>query len=364
MERTYRMYKTAAVGVFISIILGIFLIAGTAFAEPEYKWKFGIPWSRPTQNEFFQMFCDLVAKYSGGKIEIKFYPNGQLGTHDEHFHALQDGSIQVGMVVPYVNLVPGGAVNWVPWTIENVDEAKIAFEAGKGVLWKVMEDAYNEVGIHMLFQTSFGAYGIGNKERPLKAPEDFKNLKIRVSASLGMVRAVESMGKGFGMTLQTIPWGDVYDALAKGVVDGSWSLWPSLVEDRHAEVLKYFSDVNFAWDTNNVVINKELWDKLPQDLKDAVSRAAQEVEAKIYDRQQSMEEQFKKKLTEIKGFQITYLTPEQREVFRARSNIPAIWEELVKPWMEKKYPGQDMTKKLQDELKRIHEEVLAKNTKK
>ena len=61
---------------------------------------------------------------------------------------------------------------------------------------------------------------------------------------------------------------------------------------------------------------------------------------------------------------LPYLTPEQREVFRARSNIPAIWEELVKPWMEKKYPGQDMTKKLQDELKRIHEEVLAKNTKK
>lgn len=350
----------------IVLILVVFFIlaqAGAVFAAPEHRWKFGVPWPRPTQNEYFRMFCDRVKEYSNGRIEIRFYPDGQLGTHDEHFHAVQEGSVQAVMVVPYVNLVPGGMVNWVPWTIENVDEAKIAFKAGEGILWKVMEDAYNEVGIHMLFQTSFGAYGIGNKERPLKAPEDLKNLKMRVSASLGMVRALEGMGKGYGMTMQTIPWGDVYDALSKGVVDGCWSLWPSLVEDRQAEVLKHFSDVNFAWDTNNVVINKELWDQLPQDLKDAVSKAASEVEEMLYDRQEALEAEFKKTLSAMPDFQITLLTPEQREAFRERSNTAAIWDELVKPWLEKRYPGEDMTGKLQEELKKIHEEVLAKRKK-
>ncbi len=344
----------------LAVFLGVAVHSDMALAKAEYRWKFGVPWTRPTQNEFFQQFCDLVAEYSQGRIEIKFFPNGQLGTHDEHFHAVQEGSVQVAMVVPYINLVPGGAVNWVPWTIENVEEAKLAFETDKGILWKVTEDAYNEVGMHMLFQTSFGAYGIGNTKRPLRTPEDLKNLKIRVSASLGMVRAIENIGRGSGMTLQTIPWGDVYDALSKGVVDGSWSLWPSLVEDRHSEVLKYFTDLNFAWDTNNIVINKEIWDKLPQDLKDAVAKAGREVEAKLYDRQEAMEAQFKKQLSEVKGFEIISLTPEERAAFRERSNTPAIWDELVRPWIEKKYPGQGMTEKIQEELKRIHEEVLSK----
>ena len=223
-----------------------------------------------------------------------------------------------------------------------------------------MEDAYNEVGMHMLYQTSFGAYGLGNGKRPLNTPEDLKNLKMRVSASLGLVRALENMGKGTGMTLQTIPWGDVYDALSKGVVDGMWSMWPSLVEERHGEVLKYYSDLNFCWDTNNVVVNKEIWDKLPQDLKDAVNKAALEVEAKLYERQQALEAEYKQKLAAMKSFQMTDLTPEQRDVFRQKSNTPAIWDELCKPWLEKKYPGQNMTQKLQDELKKIHEQVSGK----
>ena len=356
-----RFFSRKAAGTAILVVLlGVFMCAGMASAAPEYRWKFGVPWPRPTQDEYHSMFCDLVQKYSNGRIEIKYFPAGQLGTHDEHFHAVQEGSVHISMFAPYVNLIPGGMLNWMPWTIQNWDEAKVAFEAGKGILWKVMEDAYAEVGMHMLYQTSFGAYGIGNRERPVTTPEDLKNLKMRVSASLGLVRALENMGKGFGMTLQTIPWGDLYDALAKGVVDGCWSMWPSLVEERHGEVLKYYSDMNFAWDTNNVVINREAWEKLPQDLKDAVSRAALEVEAKLYAKQQALEDQFKKKLSGMKGFQMTALTPEQREVFRARSNTPAIWDELCKPWLEKKYPGQNMTQKIQQELQKIHEQVSAK----
>lgn len=344
----------------IAVALCVFGMIGTASAAPEYKWKFGVAWPRPTQNEYQKKFCDLVNKYSNGRIDLKYYPDGQLGTHDEHFHAVQDGSVQIAMFAPYVNLIPGGMLNWMPWTIESWDEAKIAFESGKGILWKVMEDAYNEVGMHMLYQTSFGAYGIGNRERPIRKPEDFKNLKMRVSASLGLVRALENMGKGYGMTLQTIPWSDLYDALSKGVVDGCWSMWPSLVEERHGEVLKYYSDMNFCWDVNNVAINKETWDKLPKDLKDAVNKAALEVEAELYAKQQSLEEEYKKKLSEIKGFQLVKLTPEEREVFRKRSNTPAAWDELCKPWLDKKYPGQNMTQKIQDELQRIHEQVAAK----
>jgi len=33
--------------------------------------------------------------------------------------------------------------------------------------------------------------------------------------------------------------------------------------------------------------------------------------------------------------------------------MPAVWDELCKPWLEKHYPGQNMTKKILDELDKV-----------
>jgi hypothetical protein len=41
--------------------------------------------------------------------------------------------------------------------------------------------------------------------------------------------------------------------------------------------------------------------------------------------------------------------------------MPAVWEELAKPWLEKTYPGQNMTKKVQDELEKVIAQAAKKN---
>ncbi len=350
--------------VFFVMLFALCFIAtvhvGTASAKAEYQWKFAQPWSRPLSNTSYRIFCDLVKKYTNGRMEIKFYPDGLLGTHDESFHAVQDGSIEIGVFSPYVTLVPGGMLNWMPWTISDWDEAKIAYSAPDGILYKVMQKAWNEVGGQMIFVAAQGAYGIANNVRPLRKPEDFKNLKMRVSASLGFVRALENMGKGSGMTLETIPWADLYNALSRGVVDGCWDMWVSLVDERHYEVVKYYTDLDFSWDCNNVIVNKAKWDALPPDIKTAIQRAAKEAETHLYRAQETAERDYKAKLAKEPGLQITKLTPQEREAFRKKANMPAVWNELCKPWLEKTYPGQNMTGKVQAELEKIHKDVLAK----
>jgi len=211
----------------------------------------------------------------------------------------------------------------------------------------------------MFYQVSYGPYGLGNNVRPLKSPADLENLKLRVSASLGLVRMLQNMGKGSGMILETIPWGDLYDALGKGVVDGCWSMWPSLVELRHSEVLTFYSDLNFAWDMNNVVINKEIWDALHGDLQDAVRKASDEMQKALFANSAKLEKEFIAKLEALDSFEITYLTDEEREAFRKASDMGPVWDELCKPWLDKNYPGQNMTEKIQAELEKIHQEVLA-----
>lgn len=338
------------------------LLLLTVFAScapaAEYTWSFAQPWSRPLTDSVFTKFCDRVKEYSGGRIEIKFFPNGQLGGHDESFHALQEGSVEMGVFSPYPTLIPGGCVPNMTWCIVSWEEMKLAYKQPDGILYRVMSDAFDEVGGHLLFACSQGAYGIGNNKRPIRKPEDFANLKMRVSASPGATMTLANIGRGLGLTLETIPWGDLYNALSRGVVDGCWTMWASLVDERHCEVLKYYTDTNHSWDTTYVAMNKALWDGLPEDLKQALTKASLETEAELIEVQKGAEGGYIKKLEETKNFEITWLTDEERQVLMDKSNVGPMWEELCGPWLNKRYPGQDMVRKVQEELEKNHQQAI------
>jgi TRAP-type C4-dicarboxylate transport system substrate-binding protein len=346
-------------------MLGIFMVGAAVVADvPQAcaaeKWTFSQPWVRPLTNQFFRIFCEKVKEYTKGEVEIELYIDGLLANHDETFHGVQDGSITIGVISPYVNLIPGGMVNWMPWTISNWEESAIAYDLKDGILHKVMEKAYNDVGMHVLFHVAFGPYGVGNTKRAVRTPADFKDLKFRVSNSLGPVRALENMAKGTGMTVQTVPWAEIYNALSRGVVDGCWSLWPTLIDERIAEVLKHYTDLNFIWDNQNVIINKEIWDRQPQNIKYAVTRAAAEAQTLNDKGTAAALGEYIKKLDADPNIELTFLTPEERAVFEKASDMPAIWKELCDPWLETAFPGQDMSRKVQDELARIRQEVIEK----
>ena len=213
------------------------------------------------------------------------------------------------------------------------------------------------MGSHVLFSVSLGPYGIGNNVRPLKTPADFKNLKIRVSSSLGAVRALQNMGEGTGMTLETVPWAELYNALSRGVVDGCWSTWSLLLTERQYEVLKNYTALNFLFDAAQVVVNEKKWANLPDDIKEAVNKAAFEAEKHAIELQRMANLQAKLDLAKLDTISIYYPTAQELEEFRKASDTKAIWESLAKPWLEKAFPNQNMTEKVREELERIHNEV-------
>ncbi len=353
--------KVLVVALVLSLALTFAVSSVSAADKPEYKWKFAQANVRPTQAKSMKLFCDLVGVYTDGRMEIEFFENAILGNEQETFHAVQDGSIEIGNLPPYVNLVPGGMFNWMPWTISSWDEAVIAFGQPDGILYKVLEKAYNEVGMHILYTNSQGPYGLGNNVRPIKKPEDLKNLKMRVSSSLGCVMGLVNMGKGTGMTVETVAWSELYNALGRNVVDGCWSMWPSLIEERHYEVLDYYTSLDWMWDANQIAVNKEAWDALPDDLKEAVTKAAMQAEIHQYELSRRAVRKMQEQLASEESFNIYYPTSEEREMFREKADMLSVWEELCKPWLEKHYPGQNMTEKILDELDRIHEQVKGSN---
>jgi C4-dicarboxylate-binding protein DctP len=361
------MKRGAFIEIAGTVILAVFLSCSFALnpglvnakKRKQDKWRLGSAWTQHVRSESAQLFCDLIDLYTGGRIQVKFQPSGLLGSHDEIFHAVQEGSVEMGIFAPYVNLVPGGMLNWMPWTVGSYDEAAIAYASPDGILYKVMDKAWEEVGCKLIVNLPMGPYGIANNVRPIKTPDDFKDLKMRVSASLGFVRTLQNMGKGSGLTLQTIPWSDLYNALERNVVDGCWNLWSPLVEERHYEVLKYYTALGWAWDCCNIVINLEIWNNLSEDLQEAIFKAAKHAEERDFEAHRRMDHVYQKRLMQS-GLEIYYPTPEERGMFREKANMPQIWKELCDPWLEKHFPGQNMSKVILDELNRIRGEAQGK----
>ncbi|GHV46093.1 C4-dicarboxylate ABC transporter [Synergistales bacterium] len=342
-------------------VLLVCVVTGIAGAAPKYKWSFAQPWSRPLADKGYQLFIDKVKEYTNGDIEITLHSNGLLGTHDESLHSVRDGSTEIGTFSPYVNLVPGGMMNWMPWTVSTFDEARIAYAWPNGVLFKVMQVAWREINAELLFSCSQGSYGLGNNVRALKQPEDLKNLKMRVSSSMASVRTLGNMGAGTGMSMETIPWAEIYNALSRGVVDGCWDMWPSLIDERHAEILKYYTDLQFSWDANNVVMNKDLWDSLDPKYQEAIYKAGLEAEQYLDDLYEAEEKEYIKKIqANYPGLTLTFLTPEEKAVWREKANMSAVWAEICDPWLEKVWPGQKMGEKIRSELDAVREQALAK----
>jgi len=340
---------------FILIVFLVLIFATQSFAKPEYKWRFANPWSRGFSSSY-ELFCDLVGVYSDGRIEIEYFPNALLGPLDESSRAIQSGEIECGISYPYTDLVPGGIVTMMPFSLSNYDEMQIACSVPDGILYKLASKAWEEVGFHLLFLPPQGFLGLANNIRPLRTPDDLKNLKMRVSGSVQGVEMLRNMGKGTGMLMQTLPWSDVYNALERGVMDGIWTNYASLVVERHFEVIKYFTDLRFLHDVSAAVINKEIWDKLPDDLKNAIEKAAKMAEERAYGMVRRSEFTFKSRVID-EGVEIYELTDEERSLWIKKANVPAIWEKLIKPWLDKAYPGQNMVEKIRKELNNIHKLV-------
>ncbi|MDR3280665.1 MAG: TRAP transporter substrate-binding protein [Synergistaceae bacterium] len=342
-------------------ILALQFAASVSFAaqEAQYKWRFSIPWTRPLLQKGFEDFVERVKQYTDGKVEIKIFPDGLIGNHDESFKSVQAGDTELAMLVPYVSLVPGGALNFMPWTVSSYAGFLMAFDQESGILHNIMTKAYEDVNMTPIFTVASGGYGLANNIREIKTPSDLKNIKFRVSGSTAGVNALGNMGKGTGMTMETIPWSELYNALSRKVIDGCWTTIGLIIAERQYEVLDYYTDLGFMWDAAQVVINKDLWNGLPDDTKKQIEKAAKESMDLCLKLQMDAEagdiETLKKN-----GLTPYIPTPAEKEAFFNASNMKVIWDEEITPWLDKAYPGQNMTEKVMDELDKIRKAAEGK----
>jgi len=215
-----------------------------------------LPTSHPVHRGM-EVFAQQVLEKSGGKMAVKIFPDGQLGSEREVLELLQIGSIAMTEVsaAAMANFAPEYQVMGVPYLFR--DKAHL-FDVLEGKTGEAMLEAGSEYLLRGLCFYDAGSRSFYTKNKPLQTPDDLRGMKIRVMSHQMSVDMVNEMGG----SATPMAYVELYTALQQGVVDGAENNPPSFVTSGHYEVCKYYTLDEHSSIPDVLVIGTKYWDTL------------------------------------------------------------------------------------------------------
>jgi C4-dicarboxylate-binding protein DctP len=261
----------AAAAAFAAIGLA-WSIADTATAQAPIIIKFShVVTPDAPKGKAAIVMRDLVDKYTSGRVKLEIYPNSSLYKDKEELEALQLGSVQ--LLAPSISKFgPLGVKEFdvfdLPFLMSDDARARQMMASPMmGELNKKLEAK----GISPLAYWDNGAH-VYTSDKPLIRPDDFRGMKMRIQGSKVLDAAIRELGA----IPQIIAFGEVYQALQTGVVDGEDNVPSNIWTQKFYEVQKHLTISYHGRLTYALVTNKKFWDGLPADLKEPLARAMKE----------------------------------------------------------------------------------------
>jgi C4-dicarboxylate-binding protein DctP len=293
---------------------GGFGFAGSAQAQQPIVIKFSHVVSPDApKGKAAVVFKDLAEKYTNGRVKVEVYPNSSLYKDKEELEALQLGSVQI--LAPSISKfgplgVKEVAVFDLPFLMSDDSHARQMMAS------PMMADLNKKLeakGVEPLAYWDNGAH-VYTANRPLLKPEDFRGLKMRIQGSKVLDAAVRELGA----IPQIMAFGELYQALQTGVVDGEDNVPSNILTQKFYEVQKNLTVSYHGRLTYALVTNKKFWDGLPADLKEPLARAVKEStdffnETAAKDNVEALE-----KIKASGKVQVHYLTDDEKKAWVAK----------------------------------------------
>lgn len=209
-----------------------------------------------------------VEARSEGRIQITVHPGGSLTKADQCWQGVLEGVSDIGMSC--FAYTPGRFP-----LLEALDlplgwpDGLTATRVATALAAKYEPEEIQ--GAKILYIHGHGP-GILATKKPVRALEDLRNMKIRgTGLSAGIATAL-------GATAVGMPQPETYDALQKGVVEGTFCPIETLKGWKQGEVIGSITDTKAIGYTTAmfVAVNRKAWDALPADLQQVVLEVSAE----------------------------------------------------------------------------------------
>jgi len=245
-------------------------------AEKKFVWtaQSSYPAGLPQLYAPAEEFAQLIAEITDGRLVIKLSPGGAIVPSKEVLEAVSSGILDMGFTWAgwWIGKFPASVLfgNSFPNGLQMREMLSWIYHGGGLELWNEMYAGYNLVVL-----PPYGMLGSENfawSRKPINRLEDFKGLKFRTVGIWG--KALERLGA----RVVSLPGGEVYPALERGVIDAAEFGTPAI--DRKLgfqEICKYLKvgGIHEPCAPLETLVNAESWARLPEDLQTKVRAALQ-----------------------------------------------------------------------------------------
>jgi len=251
------------------------ILIGPASAQSPVIIKFShVVASDTPKGKAAEKFKELAEKYTDGKVKVEIYPNSTLYKDKEELEALQLGAVQ--MLAPSNSKFgPIGIKEFevfdLPYILPDLATLRKVTDGPLGARLLKLLDSKGMTGL-AYWDNGFKEMSANKK---LISPVDYKGVKFRIQSS----KVLEAQFRALGSIPQVMAFGEVYQALQTGVVDGQENTWSNIYTQKMHEVQKYATVTNHGYIGYVVVVNKKFWDGLPADLRAGCEKAMKEATA-------------------------------------------------------------------------------------
>lgn len=214
-------------------------------------------------------FAEQVEEKTGGRIQVRILPNGQLGSENENMEQLMAGVISMTKVS-----APGLATYnesyhtfGLPYIFDNTENFYHVMDSQQ------MQDFFlssEDDGFVTLTYYTSGARSFYTKDRAIRKPEDLKGLKIRVQDMKSQTDMMQALG-GIPVAMS---YGDVYTSLQTGIIDGTENNETALTTGKHGEICKVYSTDQHAMIPDVMVMSAKVWTNISPEDQQIILEAA------------------------------------------------------------------------------------------
>jgi TRAP-type mannitol/chloroaromatic compound transport system substrate-binding protein len=310
-------------------------------ALPSLEWRMATSW--PTSLDTIYggavTVAERVAAMTNGKFVINTFAAGELVPGLEVLNAVEEGAVEMGHTASYyyVGKSPICAFGTaLPFGLNAQQQNAWLYEGGG--LAKLQELYAAKFGVIQFPAGNTGVQMGGWFNKEVNAVADLQGLKMRIPGLGGEVM------KRLGVVTQTLPGGEIFQALDTGTIDASEWVGPYDDEKLGLNQAAEFYYYPGWWEpgpTLEIEINLEQWNTLPKEYQEIVKTAAYEANLTMLSRYDARNGEALNRLISA-GTQLRPYSPEIMEA--AETAAFALYDEfaaqdpdfkaLLDPWKE------------------------------
>lgn len=267
---------------------------------------------------------DYLAEKTSGRINVKLYPGGQLGSEGSTLEIAMFGGLDLTRTFTAAlnNIAPLTKLFSLPFLFRSTEHQR---NVADGEIGDTILKSLESFGLRGIAIYDTGGRGFYTKETPIEHPSALEGLKIRVPNSDIFIATMRALGAN----PTPMNFSEVYQGLVQNVIDGAENNWPSYISTRHYEVAPVYSETGHFRTPDMLIMSLRTWNSFSPADQEIIMEAARhsvQVMRSLWD---ASVEESKQALLDSGGKIFSNI---DSEPFRAL--MPPVYEQFVTPELQ------------------------------